>query len=241
MAATRGLRHAACARWGGSLPHGRRHRSSGARGTDSSPRDGTPRRRSRAARRQRRGARRERHTRSPVGSRDRLPPGPGASPRGRPRRSRRAGSDPRIMLRSSKPMWCTMTSTPRLSIHRAHCTRSWRTEVVAHHLDAERPTGLDDPSERGLVGPPHHDDEIGAGLGHHLGLEIPAVHRLQIGDDRVVRETAREAPRPRGALRRESAAFRLRASRRRLRRPRQPCREPPRATSGRARVERWDA
>ena len=52
-------------------------RSSAARGTDSSPPDGTPRRRSRAARRARRAARRATGTRSPGGSTGRRPPAPG--------------------------------------------------------------------------------------------------------------------------------------------------------------------
>ena len=40
--------------------------------------------------------------------------------------------------------------------------------------------------------PAHDDDEIGAGLGHHLCLEISAVHGLQIGDDRVIRKPRAE-------------------------------------------------
>ena len=61
-------------------------------------------------------------------------------------------------------------------------------EVVAHHLDAEVASGIDDAADRRLVRAAHHDDERRAGLGHHLGLEVPAVHRLQVGDDRMVRE-----------------------------------------------------
>ena len=81
--------------------------------------------------------------------------------------------------------------------------RSARAEIVSHHLDAELAARLDDPSQRGLVRPAHDDDEIGAGLGHHLCLEITAVHRLQIGDDRMLREPRAKAPRPPAALRRE--------------------------------------
>ena len=64
-------------------------------------------------------------------------------------------------------------------------------EVVAHHLDPEVASGLDDAADRRLVRTPHHHDLVGAGLGHHLGLEVAAVHGLQVGDDRVIRK-----PRP---------------------------------------------
>ena len=60
--------------------------------------------------------------------------------------------------------------------------------VVAHHLDAEVAAGVDDAADRRLVGAAHDDHEAGAGLGHHLGLEVAAVHDLQVGDDRVGRE-----------------------------------------------------
>ena len=56
--------------------------------------------------------------------------------------------------------------------------------VVAHDADAEIGPGLDDALDRLGMGPRHHDDMRRAGLGHHLRLEIAAVHRLQIGDDR---------------------------------------------------------
>ena len=138
MAAIRGPRRASCARWGGSLPHGRRGRSSGARGTDSNPRDGTPRRRSRAAHRQRPAARLvAAHSiacvdRETADGLDRA-----ASPRERPRRSRRAGSARESCSRSSKPMWCTMTSTPRLFHPSGALDPVGRAEIVSHHLDTE--------------------------------------------------------------------------------------------------------
>ena len=61
-----------------------------------------------------------------------------------------------------------------------------RREVVAHDLDAERPSRLDRLADRRLVRAPHHDDEARARLRHHLGLEVPRIHRLQIGDDGVI-------------------------------------------------------
>ena len=36
---------------------------------------------------------------------------------------------------------------------------------------------------------PHHHDEVRARLGHHLGFEISAIHRFEVGDDRMIRET----------------------------------------------------
>ena len=42
------------------------------------------------------------------------------------------------------------------------------------------------------MGAGHHDDVGGAGFGHHLGLEITAVHRLEIGDDGRVRKRGAE-------------------------------------------------
>ena len=83
-------------------------------------------------------------------------------------------------------MWWTMKSTPRSSIQRAHATRSSAAEIVAHHLDAEVAAGVDDAADRRLVGAPHHDDEAGARLRHHLRFEVAAVHRLQVRDDRMI-------------------------------------------------------
>jgi AraC-like DNA-binding protein len=42
------------------------------------------------------------------------------------------------------------------------------------------------------VGAGHHDDVGGAGFGHHLGLEVAAVHGLKIGDDGRVRKGGAE-------------------------------------------------
>jgi len=62
------------------------------------------------------------------------------------------------------------------------------TEVVAHDLHAVVAAGLDDALEGFLVGAGHDDDVGRAGLGHHLGLEVAAVHRLQVSDDWDLRE-----------------------------------------------------
>ena len=43
------------------------------------------------------------------------------------------------------------------------------------------------------MGPSHHHDEVRARLGHHLGFEVTAVHRLQVGDDRMSREPRAKA------------------------------------------------
>ena len=59
-------------------------------------------------------------------------------------------------------------------------------QVVTHHLDPEVAPGVDDPPNRRFVRAPHDDDEIRSRLGHHLGLEIAAVHRLQIGHDGMI-------------------------------------------------------
>ena len=61
-------------------------------------------------------------------------------------------------------------------------------EVVAHDLRAMVAAGLDDDLEGLLMGAGHDDHVRGAGLGHHLRFEIAAVHRLQVGHDRRVRE-----------------------------------------------------
>ena len=68
-------------------------------------------------------------------------------------------------------------------------------KIVAHHLHAEIAPGIDDAPDRRLVRAAHDDDEIGAGLRHHLRFEVPAVHRLQIGDDGVIGKALRGAPR----------------------------------------------
>ena len=58
---------------------------------------------------------------------------------------------------------------------------------VAHHVAvvlARRAHGL---ADRVLVRLAHHDHERRAALEHHLGLEVPGVHRFQVRDDRMVR------------------------------------------------------
>jgi hypothetical protein len=62
-------------------------------------------------------------------------------------------------------------------------------EIVSHHLDVEIAACVDDAADGGLVRAAHDDDEVGAGLRHHLRLEIAAVHRLQISNDGMVRKT----------------------------------------------------
>ena len=61
-------------------------------------------------------------------------------------------------------------------------------EVVAHHLAVEVAARVDDAADRRLVRASHDDHEARAGLGHHLRFEIAAVHRLQVGDDRMIRK-----------------------------------------------------
>ena len=48
--------------------------------------------------------------------------------------------------------------------------------------------GLHDHLEGLLVGAGHHDHVGRAGLGHHLRLQVAAVHRLEVGHDRGLRE-----------------------------------------------------
>ena len=62
-------------------------------------------------------------------------------------------------------------------------------QVIAHHLDAMVPAGLHDDLEGFLVGAGHHHHVGSSRLGHHLRLEVAAVHRLQVGHDRDVRES----------------------------------------------------
>ena len=81
-----------------------------------------------------------------------------------------------------------ITSTPSDAIHFAFATRSSAARLSPITLHAEVAAGVDHAANRRLVGAPHHDDEAGAGLRHHLGFEIAAVHRLQVGDDGMVRE-----------------------------------------------------
>ena len=66
--------------------------------------------------------------------------------------------------------------------------------VVAHHLAAEISACLHHALDRLLMGPGHHDHVGGAGLGHHLGLQIAAVHRLEIGHDRHVGKRGSQRP-----------------------------------------------
>ena len=61
-------------------------------------------------------------------------------------------------------------------------------EVVAHHLAVEIAARVDDAPDRRFVRASHDDHEARAGLGHHLRFEIAAIHRLQIGDDRMIRK-----------------------------------------------------
>ena len=65
--------------------------------------------------------------------------------------------------------------------------------VVAHHFAAEIGSGLDDALDRLGVGTGHDDDVGRAGLGHHLGFEVTAVHRLEIGDDGGVWKSGAES------------------------------------------------
>ena len=44
----------------------------------------------------------------------------------------------------------------------------------------------------GFVRASHDDDQVGARLGHHFRLQVATVHRLEVGDDGVVREPAVE-------------------------------------------------
>ena len=66
--------------------------------------------------------------------------------------------------------------------------------VVAHHLAAQISAGLHHALDRLLMGPGHHDHVGGAGLGHHFGLQIAAVHRLEISHDRHVGKRGSQRP-----------------------------------------------
>ena len=61
-----------------------------------------------------------------------------------------------------------------------------RGQVVAHHLHAVFLSRLDRLADRRLVRAPHDHDEVGARLRHHLGLQVAAVHDLEVGDDRMI-------------------------------------------------------
>ena len=61
-------------------------------------------------------------------------------------------------------------------------------EVITHDLGAVVTAGLYDDLEGLFVGAGHHYHVGGSGLGHHLRFEVAAVHRLQVGHDRDVRE-----------------------------------------------------
>jgi len=54
-------------------------------------------------------------------------------------------------------------------------------EVVAHDLRTMVTAGLHDDLESFFVGAGHDDHVGGACLGHHLRLEVAAVHRLEVG------------------------------------------------------------
>ncbi|HZW52412.1 MAG TPA: hypothetical protein VFF00_00195, partial [Candidatus Elarobacter sp.] len=62
-------------------------------------------------------------------------------------------------------------------------------EVVPHHSDPVVTSRIDDAADRRLVRAPHHDDEIRARLRHHLRFQVSAVHRLQVRNDGVIRES----------------------------------------------------
>ena len=49
--------------------------------------------------------------------------------------------------------------------------------------------------------PRHHDDVGRAGPGHHLGLEVSAIHRLEIGDNRHPGKSLAQRPHPVQSLR----------------------------------------
>jgi len=82
-------------------------------------------------------------------------------------------------------------------------------EVVAHHAAAEVSARLHDALHRLLVRPRHHHDMRGPGLGHHLGLEVAAVHRLEIGHDRHVRKGRPQGPHAMQALGQDQGGARL--------------------------------
>ena len=59
-------------------------------------------------------------------------------------------------------------------------------EIIAHHPDAVLTRGIDDAPHRRFVSAAHDHDEAGAGLRHHLSLEVPAIHGLQVRHDWMV-------------------------------------------------------
>ena len=62
-------------------------------------------------------------------------------------------------------------------------------EVIAHDLGAMVAAGLHDDLQGLFVGAGHHHHVGGASLGHHLCFKVAAIHRLQVGHDRDVRES----------------------------------------------------
>lgn len=68
--------------------------------------------------------------------------------------------------------------------------------VVAHDLDTEIVTGLDDALDGFRVGAGHHDDVGGSGFGHHFRFEVAPVHGFEVGYDGDAWESAAECADP---------------------------------------------
>ena len=63
-------------------------------------------------------------------------------------------------------------------------------EVISHHLDAKIAAGFDNTLD-GFRVSALHDHNMGcASLCHHFGLEVCAIHRLKVSNNRRVRELA---------------------------------------------------
>ncbi len=57
-------------------------------------------------------------------------------------------------------------------------------------MDIEVASRVDHAADRRLVRASHDDDEVGACLRHHLRFEVASIHRLQIGNDWMLREAS---------------------------------------------------
>ncbi len=67
-------------------------------------------------------------------------------------------------------------------------------EIVTHHLAAEVSPGLHDTLDRFGMGAGHHHHVGGSRPGHHLCLEVAAVHCLEVGHDRHLGEGGPQLP-----------------------------------------------
>lgn len=81
--------------------------------------------------------------------------------------------------------------------------------VVPHYLAAEIGTGLDHALD-GFGMCPRHDDHMRCSrLGHHFGLQVAAIHGLEIGDNRGVGEGLSQGADPMQSFRQDQGSARF--------------------------------